>query len=415
MTPLFPARRRAEHFDSLVEGDSLVSGGRADVDRSSSDLLELVGALRAVPEPQARPEFISDLRERLMLAAAIELTPVPAAARQRDDVARLTIKPSRTRRERRVGIALGAVAIIGATTSMAVASQSAIPGDALYPVKRAIENTQAGFAVGDDAKGATVLGNASTRLDEADKLAHRGGSGNATLVTHTINDFTQQFTDGSNSLLADFESNGNQGSIGQIHSNAQDSMDELSGLDALIPTGGGSGSGGWSAAHDAVLNAAQTVFSIDAQAVNLCPDCRDGLLQVPAQLLAGATEGLTDTTNNLADGALGGTQPPSDAPATQPAHQHNGGKGHGRPSGLNPPETPIQLPTAPSDDTTNGLGNVLPSGGNHNQGGGTSNGGKGGKGKPVDLTPVTDAVTQAVNGVVAGVTGVLAGLTGGGH
>ena len=151
MTPLFPARRSAERFDSLVEG-----GRRDDVDRTTADLLELVSTLRSVPEPQARPEFVADLRERLMLAAAAELTPAPVAARERDDVARLTIKPARTRRERRVGIALGAVAIMGATTSMAVASQGAIPGDALYPVKRAIENTQAGFSVGDDAKGETL-------------------------------------------------------------------------------------------------------------------------------------------------------------------------------------------------------------------------------------------------------------------
>ena len=142
-----------------------------------SDLLEVVSSLRSVPEPLARPEFVADLRERLMLAAATELTPVPASARERDDVARLTIKPVRTRRERRVGIALGAVAILGATTSMAVASQGAIPGDALYPVKRAIENTQAGFSVGDDSKGETVLGNASTRLDEVGKLTKKDGPG----------------------------------------------------------------------------------------------------------------------------------------------------------------------------------------------------------------------------------------------
>ena len=111
---------------------------------------------------------MADLRERLMVAAEPSCPVAPAG--ERDDVARLTIKPRRTRRERRVGIALGAVAIIGATTSMAVASQGAIPGDALYPVKRAIENTQAGFSVGDDAKGETILGNASGRLDEVDEL-----------------------------------------------------------------------------------------------------------------------------------------------------------------------------------------------------------------------------------------------------
>ena len=65
MTPLFPARRSAERFDSLVEG-----GRRDDVDRATADLLELASALLSVPEPQARPEFVADLRERLMVAAA---------------------------------------------------------------------------------------------------------------------------------------------------------------------------------------------------------------------------------------------------------------------------------------------------------------------------------------------------------
>ena len=350
MTPLFPARRSAERFDSLVEG-----GRRDDVDRTTSDLLELVSTLRSVPDPQARPEFVADLRERLLIAAEAELTPVPAAARQRDDVARLTIKPVRTRHERRVGIALGAIAIIGATTSMAVASQGAIPGDALYPVKRAIENTEAGFSVGDDAKGETLMGNASERLDEVDELSHRGGgSHEAELVTKTLKDFTQQFTDASNSLIADFEANGNEESIGQIHENAEDSVGMLSGLDGVVPP----------AAHEALIDAAGAVIAIDSQALNLCPDCGPGLLDVPSTLLAGASNTVNGLTGVLAGGELPGTSPPSADPtgASQPQHQ-NGGKGHGRPSGMNPPETPIELPTQPSDATTTDLGHLLPGGG----------------------------------------------------
>src|SRR5690349_1420159 len=115
MTALW-TRRRAESFDTLLEGGRL----DGDVDARTAELLELVGALRSVPAPEARPEFVTGLRERLMVAAETELTPVPAGER---DVSRLTIKPAKTRRERRVGIALGAAAIIGATTSMAVASQ----------------------------------------------------------------------------------------------------------------------------------------------------------------------------------------------------------------------------------------------------------------------------------------------------
>ena len=405
MTALFPARRSAQRFDALVEG-----GRPEDADRSSADLLELVGALRSLPEAQARPAFVADLRERLMLAAETELVAAPAQVR--DDVARLTITPGTGRRQRRIGIAVTAAAIIGATTSMAVASQSALPGDALYPIKRGIENAQAGFSVGDDAKGETILGNASTRLDEVDKLTHKKKP-DAKLVTNTLDEFTEQFTDGSNALLADYETTGNASSIQQIHHIAASSIDLLAGLP--VPP----------AAHDALVNAAHTVFAIDSSAMNLCPDpdCGEGLLEMPANLANGVVGQVTDTLDNVAGGELPGTAP-STEPSTSP--QHNGGKGH-QPSGLNPPETPIELPSA----TTDGLGGLLGGSGSDTQGtdntGNTDNsgtddngdgnggkGGKGGKGTPVDLAPITDTVNQVVTGVVEGVNGVLAGLTGSG-
>ena len=350
MTPLFPARRSAERFDSLVEG-----GRRDDVDRSTSDLLEVVSSLRSVPEPQARPEFVADLRERLMLAAAAELTPVATSARERDDVARLTIKPVRTRRERRVGIALGAVAILGATTSMAVASQGAIPGDALYPVKRAIENTQAGFSVGDDSKGETVLGNASTRLDEVGKLTKKKDP-DARLVTQTLNTFTNQATQAGDLLMSDYENTGHEQSIEQLHQFNQQSLDALEELNVVIPP----------AAHDALENAAQIIYTLDLAAQNVCPECGEGLL--PSPLLAGAAGALGDVTGPLAGGELPGTDAPGSDPTGASQPEHNGGKGNGSLSGLNPPETPIEIPIDPTDLTTD-LGGVLPTDGTDTDGG----------------------------------------------
>jgi uncharacterized protein DUF5667 len=401
MTPLFAARRRAERFDSMVE-----SGRRDDVDRSTSDLLELVSTLRSVPESQARPEFVADLRERLMVAAVSELAPVTPAG-ERDAVARLTIKPARTRRERRVGIALGAFAIVGATTSMAVASQSAIPGDALYPVKRAIENTQAGFSVGDDAKGEAILGNASERLDEVDKLSHKSKP-DAKLVKQTLNTYAAQFSDGSDALLADYEEHGDPASIAHVHQNAADGLDVLSGLNDVIPP----------AAHDALLNAAGAILAADTEALNLCADpaCGEGILEVPAQLLAGAPQQLSDALNTLTGGQLAGTDAPTATPTPTPSAQpqHQGGKGHGKPSGMNPPDVPIDLPADPTATTTD-LGGILPGGGGGTgtgTGGGGGGGPKGGKHHPIDLTPVTDTVNDVVTGVVQGVNGLLTGLAG---
>ena len=397
MTPLFPARRSAERFDALVEG------ARHDADASTAELLELVGALRSTPVPQARPEFVTGLREQLMVAARSEL--VAPAAGSRDEVTtRLTIAPRRTRRERRVGIALGAVAIIGATTSMAVASQSAIPGDALYPVKRAIENTHTGFSVGDDAKGETLLGNASGRLDEVNRLTQQSDP-DATLVTNTLNTFSDQATEAGDLLLNDYEQHGDEGSIVALQDFTADSMNVLAGLQPTIPT----------AAEDALKDAAKAVFLIDQAADQVCPDCAAGILETPPQLVAGGTTAVDDASQALADGPLPGTVKPSD----DASHFQGDVKG-GDPSGLTPPDSPVSIPPVtvdPSDptggatDATGGLGVPLPSANTN------TNGGNGGHGKPkpttpVDLTPVTDSVTEVVNGVVNGVNGLLSGLTG---
>ncbi len=262
-----------------------------------------------------------------------------------------------------------------------------------------------GSAFGDDDKGETILDNASTRLDEVDKLSQQKDP-DAKLVTQTLDTFSSQFTEAGNALLADYESNGNEQSIETLHESAADSVDLLGQLEGSIPP----------AAHDSLLNAAQTVLGLDQEALQICPECGEGILDVPAPLLAGDAGALDDVTGALAGGQLPGADVPSDA--SQPQHQ-NGGKGDRNPSGMNPPETPIELPTVPTDTTTD-LGGLLPTGGTDTSGGNGGNGGNGGKdgkGGKVDLAPVTDPVTDTVNevvtGVVEGVNGLLNGLTGG--
>ena len=78
--------------------------------------------------------------------------------------------------------------------------------------------------------------------------------------------------------MADYEQHGHEQSIQQVHEFTAEAMDSLGDLEPVIPP----------AAHDALLNAAQVVFALDAAAQNVCPDCGEGLTEVPAQLLAGA-------------------------------------------------------------------------------------------------------------------------------
>lgn len=405
MTPLFPARR-AERFDQLVEGGRRDDAAGA-VDPATAELLELVSALRAAPQPEARPEFVSDLRAQLMAAAETELVAAPAA---RDDVARLTITPRRGRRERRISVALGAAAIVGATTSMAVASQGAIPGDTLYPLKRAIENTHTGISVGDDAKGKTMLGNATDRLGEVRELSSKPDP-DAELIAQTLTTFSDQAGEAGDHLIKDFQENGDESAIKDLDQFTHQSVDTLSDLEASVPDG----------AHDALVDAAAVVMSLDATATNLCPTCGEPITELPAQLVAGATTAVDDAADALTAAGEQLAQPTPSQDATI------GGKND--PSGIDPPTDPVQVPSViPTPTVTptdgGGLQDVVPTtpGGLGGGGGGKDDGGKGGKGgkldvktptAPVDLTPVTDTVNQVVTGVVESVGGLLNGLTGG--
>jgi hypothetical protein len=257
MSPVFTARRRAEEFNLLVEDAS--TGDLRDA--RYVEFLELVGALRQTPTVEARPEFVASLRERLMAEADVALAKVPTVAGTNVSD-RLTVAPRRTARERRFAVAVGSVAIIGATTSMAVASQSALPGDMLYPLKRAIENAHTGFSVDDSSKGSTLLANASGRLDEVDALTRKGDDDAAT-IADTLGTFSAQASEASDLLIADYQNTGHEGSIAELRDFTSSAMSSLSQLEAVVPE----------AARGALITAARVLEQIDTQAQSLCPDC----------------------------------------------------------------------------------------------------------------------------------------------
>ena len=259
MSPLYATRRRAEEFEAVVAGRS----ARGAPDSRYDDLLALVGALRAVPQPAARPEFVAELRSRLVAEAAA--MPVVAAA-EADRLRLRTVDPGRVRnpRERRIAIALGGFALVGATATMSVAAQSALPGDTLYPLKRGIENAQTGFSIGDDGKGTTLLANASTRLDEVSRLARDGGGDDhPAAVADTLDDFTQQATEAADLLLAAYADKGDASDVTRVRTFTTSSMQSLADLDGQLPA----------SAEDEWVHAVTTLVRIDDQARLACPTC----------------------------------------------------------------------------------------------------------------------------------------------
>jgi hypothetical protein len=245
------AQRRADDFDTLVEQSSTGGTGSA----RDTQLLELVGALRAVPDPQPRPEFVADLRSRLMAEAETALVPV--------DVAKLKLPARRTTRERRIAALVGGLAIAGATTSVAMASQSALPGESLYPIKRVIESAHTGLSLGEASKGNTELANAASRLDEVTALTQDDGLGDDERIARTLGTFTEQATTGADLLLADYAHNDRASSIATVRDFASSSMDRLVDLEPQIPY----------AARDELIAAANALAQIDAEAEEQCATC----------------------------------------------------------------------------------------------------------------------------------------------
>lgn len=248
------ARQRAERFATLVERSS--TGERTEVaDTRDDELLELVGALRAVPDPQPRPEFVTDLRARLMAEAETVLVP--------DDLSKLRLPARRTSRERRIAAVVGGLAIVGATTSVAVASQSALPGESLYPIKRVIESAHVGLSLGDADKGGLQLANATDRLEEAAALAGSDDPGAQARVAPTLATFSDQATQGADLLFADYAQQDRGSSIATLRDFASSSLTELERLEPSVPAD----------ARDELVAAADVLAQIDAEAAQQCPEC----------------------------------------------------------------------------------------------------------------------------------------------
>ena len=378
------AQRRADDFDTLVEqstGGASSAGSPRDI-----ELLELVGALRAVPDPQPRPEFVADLRSRLMAEAETALTPV--------DVAKLKLPARRTTRERRIAALVGGLAIAGATTSVAMASQSALPGESLYPIKRVIESAHTGLSLGEARKGNTELANASSRLDEVTALTEDDGLGNDERIARTLGTFTEQATAGADLLLADYADNGRASSIATLRDFASSSMDRLIDLEPQIPY----------AARDELIAAANTLAQIDAEAEQQCATC--GGTPITSIPLPFAAE-----TIDLP--AVASAQPAGDKPGKGDGRKHGTKQGNGpktdpalpQVDGAVPPgsvldpanPTPNPTPSAspnPLKDLTDGLTGVL-------------------TGKPpadAKTPSVPGPTASPLNQVVDGVDGILHGV-----
>lgn len=155
----------------------------------------VVGALAQLPSPEPRPEFRSELRAQLVAIAPRVISEnaptaqatAPLHAVDPTKAAHGTARPRHTDSvlARLRGIRLGRPLAVVASVVTAFAllfggavwmSQKALPGDALYGLKRASESWELATAGSPTDKARDYLKFAQTRVDEATALAQRASA-----------------------------------------------------------------------------------------------------------------------------------------------------------------------------------------------------------------------------------------------
>src|SRR3954451_2740701 len=119
---------------------------------------------------------------------------------------------------------------------MASAAEGALPGEALYPVKRGLEQAQLGLAGSALARGRHLLEDASTRLDEVQGLLDSGPVTRATQIPHTLQDFSRQAGQGADLMLRSYRDTGNPRTVATVRTFAAHQLQTLSGIAGVTPS-----------------------------------------------------------------------------------------------------------------------------------------------------------------------------------
>lgn len=147
-------------------------------------------------------------------------------------------RPARRGLRRRV--AAVAVASLAVLVALAVggdlASRGALPGDALYALKRVSENVGVALTFDEQARARRHLELATTRVDEVERLVAREGAGgvDAAVVEDVIADFETATGEGTRALLAGREAPG-PAVLGDLQAWASDQAARLSVLRSALP------------------------------------------------------------------------------------------------------------------------------------------------------------------------------------
>lgn len=250
-------------------------------------------------------------------------------------------KPSRRRRILAEVLAAAVALAIALGGIGMLLSKNALPGDALYGIKRAGESAELGLAFGDSAKAQKHLRFASNRLDELKSL----GQANPAAYQSTLADFQREARIGT-AELTQLATQGSGQQLDQLRTWSLEQRGKLLAAQSAIPA----------AALDQFTSSAELLTRIEARAQTLMArlDC--------FEITTGATDDLGAVPQSGSCGpsvqAVTGQQPPLPLPVPPgyeqaPARQTATSTAptvltDAQPTGPVAPSTGSQAPTAVS-------------------------------------------------------------------
>ncbi|MBM7806074.1 hypothetical protein JOD57_001911 [Geodermatophilus bullaregiensis] len=186
------------------------------------------------------PGFRAATRARLVAMAAVRY-PEPAPRRGLRALVSHR-RPAGRWRARLAAAAAGAALSVTALGALVALSADAGPGDALYGLKRGTEETR--LALAGDERGLTLLGFATTRLEELDELVDGApGRPPADLVRDTLATMDEQTAEGAALVLSSAVDAGDAATLTVVSGWAQEQRSGLSALRSALPEDAGTAAG----------------------------------------------------------------------------------------------------------------------------------------------------------------------------
>lgn len=219
-----------EAFERLIGGEGVTAGGELAGMATLARALERTGgAAQSGPRPAFRDALRAKLLDEARDSVAIPLS-LPARVR-----ASFAARDLRLRRSFRVVVATAAAVmmLLVSGAAFAVSSQS-LPGQALYPMKRAREAMQLAVTFGAVPKANKQLDFARTRLAEIKALADAGETDAALYVT-TLRDMDARTAAATGLLIGAFRSHGDAGVLQSLIEFAAAQSRELEAVVQVVP------------------------------------------------------------------------------------------------------------------------------------------------------------------------------------